>query len=119
MSDDVGSETNSQPDYYKVLGISRDADADAIRKAYKKLALKWHPDKNDGDAAAAEKFKELAEAFTVLSDAEQRKSYDQELLGQSGLRRRQPRSKTMEAAIAKTMREAREKHLGQISSCPC
>ncbi|CAE7625334.1 dnaJ [Symbiodinium sp. CCMP2456] len=109
MSDDVGSETNSQPDYYKVLGIPRDADADAIRKAYKKLALKWHPDKNDGDAAAAEKFKELAEAFTVLSDAEQRKSYDQELLGQSSLRRRQPRSKTMEAAIAKTMREAREK----------
>ena len=99
------------PDYYKVLGITNDAELDSIKKAYRQLALKWHPDKNDGDVAAGEKFKELAEAFTVLSDAEQRKAYDQErsAAARGDLRRRQPRSKTMEAAIAKTMREAREK----------
>eukprot|EP00931_Biecheleriopsis_adriatica_P012552 TRINITY_DN113724_c0_g1_i1.p1 TRINITY_DN113724_c0_g1~~TRINITY_DN113724_c0_g1_i1.p1 ORF type:complete len:155 (+),score=42.71 TRINITY_DN113724_c0_g1_i1:32-466(+) len=100
-----------QLDYYQVLGLSKDASLEAIKKAYRQLALKWHPDKNDGDAAAAEKFKELAEAFTVLSDSEQRRLYDEERESGargSGLRRRQPRSKTMEAAIAKTMREARE-----------
>lgn len=104
------------PDYYKVLGITSDAEIDAIKKAYRQLALKWHPDKNDGDAAAAEKFKELAEAFTVLSDAEQRKSYDQERLAaaRGDLRRRQARSKTMEAAIAKTMREARDKFKDEV-----
>eukprot|EP00434_Breviolum_minutum_P021933 symbB.v1.2.019361.t1/scaffold1564.1/size111405/12 len=53
------------PDYYKVLGITNDAELDSIKKAYRQLALKWHPDKNDGDAAAGEKFKELAEAFTA------------------------------------------------------
>ncbi|CAK9008550.1 Chaperone protein DnaJ [Durusdinium trenchii] len=87
------------PDYYKVLGVDQEAPLDAIKKAYRQLALKWHPDKNDGDAAAAEKFKELAEAFTVLSDAAQRKQYDQERLNaaRGELTRRVPRSKTMEA----------------------
>lgn len=54
-------------DYYKILGIPRDADEDQIKKAYRKMALKYHPDKNS-DPSAEEKFKEIAEAYEVLSD---------------------------------------------------
>lgn len=64
-------------DYYEVLGVGKNADADEIKKAYRKLALKYHPDRNPGDKAAEEKFKEAAEAYDVLSDAEKRKKYDQ------------------------------------------
>lgn len=63
-------------DYYEVLGIGRDADQDAIKKAYRKLALKYHPDKNPGDSAAEEKFKEAAEAYEILSDGDKRARYD-------------------------------------------
>ena len=65
-----------EKDFYKTLGVAKDADADAIKKAYRKLARKWHPDQNPGDAKAEEKFKEIGEAYSVLSDAEQRKQYD-------------------------------------------
>ena len=64
-------------DYYDVLGISRNADAAAIKKAYRKLAKKYHPDMNPGDAEAEKKFKEASEAYAVLSDAEKRRQYDQ------------------------------------------
>lgn len=64
-------------DYYEVLGVNRDADWDDIKKAYRKLALKFHPDKNPGDKAAEERFKEIGEAYEVLSDPEQRAVYDQ------------------------------------------
>ncbi|MCA8995865.1 MAG: DnaJ domain-containing protein, partial [Planctomycetaceae bacterium] len=64
-------------DYYEVLGVSRSASADEIKKAYKKLALKYHPDRNSGDAEATEKFKECAEAYEVLSDSNKRARYDQ------------------------------------------
>lgn len=63
-------------DYYEVLGVSRDASADEIKKAYRKMAIKYHPDKNPGDKSAEEKFKEAAEAYDVLSDAEKRAKYD-------------------------------------------
>ena len=63
-------------DYYEVLGVKKDASADEIKKAYRKLALKYHPDKNPGDKEAEEKFKEAAEAYDVLSDAEKRSKYD-------------------------------------------
>ncbi|CAN5838276.1 molecular chaperone DnaJ [soil metagenome] len=63
-------------DYYEILGIARDADADAIKKAYRKLALQYHPDRNNGDAAAEEKFKEATEAYEILRDAEKRAAYD-------------------------------------------
>lgn len=63
-------------DYYEVLGISKGASKDEIKKAYRKLALAYHPDKNPGDAEAEEKFKEAAEAYEVLSDEEKRASYD-------------------------------------------
>jgi molecular chaperone DnaJ len=64
-------------DYYDVLGITKGADADEIKKAYRKMAIKYHPDKNEGDKAAEEKFKEAAEAYEVLSNAEKRQRYDQ------------------------------------------
>ena len=64
-------------DYYQILGVPRDADAKAIKSAFRKLARKYHPDHNPGDPAAEEKFKELNEANEVLSDPEKRKKYDQ------------------------------------------
>ncbi|XP_015792962.1 dnaJ homolog subfamily B member 4 [Tetranychus urticae] len=70
-------------DYYKILGISKDANDDDIKKAYKKMALKYHPDKNKA-AGAEEKFKEIAEAYDVLSDKEKRKLYD--MVGEEGLK---------------------------------
>lgn len=66
----------SKRDYYDILGISRTATDQEIKSAYRRLAVKYHPDKNPGDAAAEEKFKEAAEAYSVLSDAEQRARYD-------------------------------------------
>lgn len=66
----------SKRDYYEVLGVSRSASEQDIKSAYRRLAVKHHPDKNPGDAVAEEKFKEAAEAYSVLSNAEQRKRYD-------------------------------------------
>ena len=70
-------------DYYEVLGVSRNADAAEIKKAYRKLALQYHPDRNPGDKAAEEKFKEAAEAYDVLSNEEKRRRYDQ--FGHAGM----------------------------------
>jgi molecular chaperone DnaJ len=68
--------TTEKRDYYEVLGIVRESGVDDIKKAYRKMALKYHPDKNPGDADAEEKFKEAAEAYGVLSDQEKRARYD-------------------------------------------
>jgi len=70
-------------DYYEILNTSKNASADEIKKAYRKLALKYHPDKNKGDKAAEEKFKEATEAYEVLRDAKKRALYDQ--YGHAGL----------------------------------
>ena len=67
----------SKRDYYEVLGINKSANKDEIKKAYRKLALKYHPDKNKGDKAAEEKFKEASEAYHVLSDDKRKNNYDQ------------------------------------------
>ena len=64
-------------DYYEVLGVDKNASADEIKKAYRKLAVKYHPDKNPGDKEAEEKFKEAAEAYSILSDADKKARYDQ------------------------------------------
>jgi len=71
-------------DYYKLLGVSRDASEDEIKKAYKKMALKWHPDRNSNSEEATKKFKEISEAFEVLNDKQKRTIYDQ--LGEEGLK---------------------------------
>lgn len=70
-------------DYYEVLGVERNADADTIKKAYRKAAIKYHPDKNPGDKDAEEKFKEAAEAYDVLSNEEKRARYDR--FGHAGM----------------------------------
>jgi curved DNA-binding protein len=66
----------SGKDYYKILGVPKSASQEEIKKAYRKLALKYHPDRNKGDKTAEAKFKELSEGYAVLSDAEKRKQYD-------------------------------------------
>ena len=64
-------------DYYEVLGVGRDASEKDIKKAYRRLAMKYHPDRNTDDAGAEEKFKEASEAAEVLTDSEKRATYDQ------------------------------------------
>ena len=64
-------------DYYEVLGVAKNAGADEIKKAYRKLAMQFHPDKNQGDKAAEEKFKELGEAYDILSNADKRAAYEE------------------------------------------
>ena len=66
----------TQRDYYEILGVERGADEQALKSAYRKMALKYHPDRNPGDKEAEEKFKEAAEAYGVLSDAQKRAAYD-------------------------------------------
>jgi molecular chaperone DnaJ len=63
-------------DYYEILGVGKSAPADEIKKAYRKVAMQYHPDRNPGDKAAEEKFKEAAEAYEILSDGDRRAQYD-------------------------------------------
>ena len=77
---------STQLDYYEALGIARYASGDEVKRAYRRLAIKWHPDQNQGNADAEAKFKECAEAYEVLSDAEKRAVYDRH--GHAGLRGR-------------------------------
>jgi molecular chaperone DnaJ len=77
-----------EKDFYKVLGVSKTAEADEIKKAYRKLARKYHPDSNSGDASAEAKFKEVSEAYDVVGDPKKRKEYDEarRLFGSGGFR---------------------------------
>src|ERR1044072_2263335 len=67
----------AKKDYYEVLGVNRDASEDEIKKAYRKLAMKHHPDRNPDNPKAEEHFKEAKEAYEILSDAQKRTAYDQ------------------------------------------
>ncbi len=71
-------------DYYEILGVGKSASEVEIKTSYRKLAMQYHPDRNPGDSAAEEKFKEAAEAYEVLSDSNKRARYDQ--LGHAGMR---------------------------------
>ena len=73
----------SKRDYYETLGVSKGASESEIKKAYRKMAIKYHPDKNPDDNAAEEKFKEAAEAYEVLSNTEKKQRYDQ--FGHAGM----------------------------------
>ncbi len=73
----------SKKDFYQVLGVSKSAKADEIKKAYRKLAMQFHPDKNQGNKKAEEKFKEMSEAYEILSDEKKRQTYDQ--FGHAGM----------------------------------
>lgn len=75
--------TTTKRDYYEILGVTKNATKDEIKKAYRKQALKFHPDKNPGDKSAEDKFKEAAEAYEVLSSDEKRSKYDR--FGHAGL----------------------------------
>jgi curved DNA-binding protein len=75
-----------EKDYYKILGMDKKASEEEIKKAYRKLAMKYHPDRNKGDKKAEEKFKEISEAYAVLSDKEKRQQYD--TFGSSGFQQR-------------------------------
>src|SRR5512146_374164 len=68
--------TNGKRDYYEVLGVTRTASDQEIKSAYRKLAMQYHPDRNPGNAAAEEKFKECSEAYAVLADSSKRQAYD-------------------------------------------
>src|SRR5947209_9965984 len=70
------SKTMTKRDYYEILEVSRTATSEEIKRSYRKLAVKYHPDKNPGDHTAEEKFKELAEAYDVLIDPDKRAAYD-------------------------------------------
>src|SRR5579884_2183916 len=75
-----------RPDYYKVLGVGKNASDEEIKKAYRKLARQYHPDRNPGDKKAEERFKEISQAHDVLSDPEKRKAYDRSgMLGGFGM----------------------------------
>lgn len=74
---------SAKGDYYEILGVARDVDHDGVRRAYRALAMKYHPDRNPGDAGAEAKFKEITEAYSVLSDEQKRGAYDR--FGHAGL----------------------------------
>ena len=73
----------SKRDYYEVLGVSKNATAEEIKKAYRQKAIQFHPDKNPGDKASEEKFKEAAEAYEILSNPDKKQRYDQ--FGHAGM----------------------------------
>ena len=71
---DVSEKNMSKNDYYDVLGVSKDSDPSSIKSAYRKLAMEYHPDKNPGDKEAEDKFKEISEAYEILSNPEKKQS---------------------------------------------
>ena len=102
--------TMAKRDYYDVLGVPKTASADEIKKAHRKLALKYHPDRNKNNKEAEEKFKEIQEAYDVLSDASKKSNYDQ--FGHAGVA---PGGRT---ARTRTRRSAGRKPVGAAVARP-
>jgi molecular chaperone DnaJ len=92
----------TKQDYYELLGVARGASTDEIKKAYRKLAMKYHPDRNPGDTSAEAKFKQVTEAYEVLSDQQKRSDYDQ--FGESGVKG-QPHYTDLNEALRAFMRD--------------
>src|SRR5580658_4408790 len=96
MKETIPGSENTKPTYYEMLGISRSATPQEIRTAFRKLAMRWHPDRNPNDPDAEERFKEISGANDILSDEKKREAYDRTLstesLGDSSFRR-SPRPK--------------------------
>ena len=98
-----------EKDYYKALGVGKTAKPAEIKAAYRKLARKYHPDANKGDASAEERFKEISEAYSVLSDEKRRKEYDE---ARSLVRRRFPGADRAAARTERRLRRLRpRRHL--------
>src|SRR5258708_14691795 len=89
-------------DFYAVLGVARDAEEAEIKKAYRKLAMEHHPDRNNGDKAAEEKFKEITEAYEVLRDADKRAAYDR--YGIAGVRGRGQGAEAIPVDLSEALR---------------
>ena len=115
----------SKRDYYEVLGVPKNADDAAIKKAYRVLAKKYHPDANPGDTEAEKKFKEASEAYSVLSDSEKRKQYDQfghaafdGGAGGGGGTGRPPRGSADSACSSRASSCAPSMHVQMHTTCP-
>ena len=110
--------SSTKRDYYDVLGISRDADAAAIKRAYRKLAKKYHPDSNPGDKTAEQMFKDVNEAYDVLSDPKKKKLYDLLPLMRRQVTDRAPEQVPVVLAVSAASETVPAEHTGLDPSAP-
>jgi len=110
----ISNNNVSKSDYYEVLGVNREATDQELKSAYRKQALRYHPDRNPGDHAAEEKFKQASEAYQVLSDADKRAAYDR--YGHAGLGGQGFGSGFSATCLARCLTRARQRSAARASS---